>query len=125
MRPIVIQLSSEELQKTKELIAKFMCTNTYTDNGMLVFKFETHPWFYIENEASISSEDLFYDTRWDWLIPVCKKCFDIIQTQERPTQNHCNDLDWLESEISIAMREYDFKLVYQEVVKFIEAYNQK
>lgn len=68
---------------------------------------------------------LLFNSDWNWLIPVCSKCNDIVQNQERPSVNHCNDLDYLECEISIPMREYDMAKVFEACMNFINAYNNK
>lgn len=66
-----------------------------------------------------------YHSDWNHLIPVCKKASDIALNQpNRPSINHCSHLDWLESEIAIAMRDYEIEKVWQAVVEFIKYYNQ-
>ena len=52
-----------------------------------------------------------------------QKALEITSNQERPNVNACNNLDWLESEISMHMREYDMQGVYNKLVEFITAYN--
>ena len=73
----------------------------------------------------IHPSDLKYHSSWDWLIPVCSKCNNIIQGQKRPSPNHCNDLDWLECAITTALREYEIDKVHTAVHNFIVAYNKK
>lgn len=69
---------------------------------------------------------LAYGFSWDWLIPVCKKCAEISNTQERPTINHVNRLDWLETEIQTELtNDYDILKVWQRVIDFINLYNQQ
>lgn len=110
-------MTTEEIQAGNKAIAEFLeypkCDRC-DDCG-----------FYRVNGILFSPEQMAYHTSWDWLMPSCSKCNDIIQSQVRPSINHCNDLDWLECEITIALREYKIDMVYQALIKFIEAYNKK
>lgn len=64
-----------------------------------------------------------YCVSWDWLMPVGKKILDITSNQDRPNVNACNNLDWLECQISCHIREYNIEEAFKAIVVFIEAYN--
>ena len=70
-------------------------------------------------------KDLKYHLSWDWIMPIGKKCSDITTNQDRPSINHCNKLDFIESEIGMCTREYDIEKTFLKIVEFIKLYNQK
>ena len=53
-----------------------------------------------------------YDTSWDWLMPVVKKCFDTQQPEEG--QHYF---------INESLLTMDIDVVYDRVVEFIKEYN--
>lgn len=101
------------------LIAKFL--GWKIDNS---FPDQNRVWRSPRNSVELDTTLRFHNS-WDSLIPVAKKCLEIIERQERPSINHCNDLDWLECQISMYLREYQFDEFYQAIIDFIVAYNKK
>ena len=57
----------------------------------------------------------FYDTSWDWLMPVVQKC-------RLDGQNLVGIDNW--SEIGSVLEECNLDKTYQAVVEFIKQYNQ-
>ena len=64
-----------------------------------------------------------YDKDWNELIPVVKKIKDYLQSLPRPTRNHCCKGDLLEVDIQCALWELDIKMVFDNIIPFIEWYN--
>lgn len=105
--------------ENNELIAVFM--GATIEPGM-----ENHDDPYYNYNAGWNMRrvsDMPYCESWDWLMPVCKRCYDISQNQDRPNVNACNRIDWLECEIGTALRECDISGTYLAVVIFINHYN--
>jgi hypothetical protein len=59
----------------------------------------------------IKENELQYDTSWDWLMPVAKKCIN----PEDNTEGWDN--------LAVALTTCNIEEVYQAVVEFIKAYN--
>ena len=62
-----------------------------------------------------SNDNLPYDTSWDWLMPVVKKCFD---TQHIEEGQHYF-INWVVQE-----KTFDIDVVYAQIVEFIKDYNK-
>ena len=117
MRTEHTMVEGEQLIEYNKLIAEFMKHYTYDKLNKL----------YVSLRMNKNDEnELKYHSSWDWLIPVCKKICDIATNQaNRPTINHVSKLDWIETEISIEMREYNIERVFLKTVEFIELYNKQ
>ncbi len=75
-------------------------------------------------QGSMLFNPLKYNSSWDWLMPVGKRCQDVTTAQDYPSMNHCSRLDWIECEIGIAIREYDLPITFEKIVEFVEMYNK-
>ena len=89
-----------------KLLAEFM---GYIDNGCSEEGFLINPITNYDEDIA----DLKYDTSWDWIMPVAKKCFALN-----------NENDKYES-IHYALADLDIDRVYNACVSFVEWYNKQ
>ena len=111
--------------KKNELIAKFM-------GAKVELRFSHTPvtiWKVGVNDQLISKEyksrDLKYHRRWDWLMPVWRKCADIIGPWAVTSNEKSKLYGWEErmKSISHALTTVDIVRTHREVVECIEWYN--
>lgn len=107
-----------------KLIAEFMSDGEFRHNEELLYTFNKHPCSYINNGATCSLEDLFYHSRWDWLMPVVEKIeslgyiFDIWKTT-------CEWYKPFEANYAIEhSAKTKIEAVYKAVIEFIKYYNK-
>ena len=82
-----------------ELIAEFM--ELEVDNGL---------YCYTTAMDDYKTDTLYFDSSWDWLMPVVDKCFDI-------HLEHSDDLSFL---LNDALLTTNIDEVYKAVVEFIK-----
>jgi hypothetical protein len=93
-----------------KLIAKFMGIGKLDDNIYAIFIPE------ISCETLfLPAEDLLFNDRWDWLMPVVKRCRDIDHYQ---AHTHYKP-------IAAMLGTLDILNVHSTVVEFIQWYNNK
>ena len=99
-------------QENNKMIAEFMEVHEIMHDGYSEYDFD-------DNTLDVVHEDeLQYHTSWDWLMPVVKKCWRII-----------NELDMSFDKVIFKYRfDYivyaDLKESYEAIVEFINEYNQ-
>lgn len=106
-------MMEKDLLLNNKLIAEFMEINIYYLGNGCLFK---NP----ETLLPCTEKELEYHTSWDWLIPVCKKCRDLIGNVyigNNTTQFHYYDL------LFRGVRSYDIEVTYNGVVEFIKYLN--
>jgi hypothetical protein len=128
-----------ETQRTNTIIAEFMAIESFKCDGELLYKFKKHPCQYIDNPLTASIEDLFYHSRWDWIMPVIDKIEDIRQigTQGYVDISPFNIETYCSGSVQSNRNEFSYQLngrhfsgkeklnaVYKCVVEFIEYYNR-
>lgn len=64
-----------------------------------------------------------YCESWDELMPVCRKIRDLLNSIQRPSQNHCCYGDSIEVDIHCALQSIDIIKTHKYVVQFIEWWN--
>lgn len=69
-------------------------------------------------------KDVKYHSSWDWLMPVGEKIFEYLQkaVKERPPHT-CTEGDFIEIDITCAIREYNRPEAYKHIVRWIQWYN--
>lgn len=97
-------------QENNKMIAEFM--------GCGKDEIENIHWIDTDDGYGFASEDLQYHLSWDWLMPVVKKCWKII-----------NELDMNFDKVIFKYRfDYivyaDLKESYEAIVEFINEYNK-
>jgi hypothetical protein len=85
--------------KDNKLIAEFM--ELEVDNGL---------YCYTTAMDDYKTDTLYFDSSWDWLMPVVDKCFDI-------HLEHSDDLSFL---LNDALLTTNIDEVYKAVVEFIK-----
>ena len=85
--------------KDNKLIAEFM--ELEVDNGL---------YCYTTAMDDYKTDTLYFDSSWDWLMPVMDKCFDI-------HLEHSDDLSFL---LNDALLTTNIDEVYKAVVEFIK-----
>ena len=94
--------------ENNKLIAEFMgCTNPFNEiHDATLYKVE---------QGTFELNELQYDTSWDWLMPVHKKCMF--------TKQFTGD-DQLRTLLIDAVIDADIDRLYKAVVEFINQYNK-
>lgn len=69
--------------------------------------------YYIDNVV----DELQYHLQFNWLMPVCKKCFDVVEELE-------DDEHWYRDCIWYSMAYCDIEKIWKSTVEFIEKYNK-
>jgi len=93
--------------ENNKLIAEFM--ELEKENGLYLF---TTPM------DDYKTDTLYFNSSWDWLMPVVRKCWDIAEVQDYDS--------------ALMLADYDFQYVafgnieksYKAVVEFIKYYNE-
>jgi len=115
------------MENKNELIAKWMGGLPVIGSDPQLWYFETPPLF-----ASKHQGNLFYDTSWDWLMPVVEKINRMDKTSVSIYPKHCI----VSVNGTAESGAHDFgsddvndgaliKIVYLSVVNYIEWYNQQ
>ena len=65
-----------------------------------------------------------YSESWDELMPVCRKIRDLLNSINRPSQNHCCYGDGIEVDIHCALQSIDIIKTLKYVLQFIEWWNE-
>jgi len=97
-------MTQEEIIKGNKLIAEFIGAKIIPNQGDAKVEH-----FVFDDRITLCIWDLKYNTSWDWLIPVAKKCI---------ASYHDNRQDIFE-----ALHKCDIEKLYKAIVEFIEWYN--
>ncbi len=117
-------MKKNEILEGNKLIAEFM-------GGVLNVEGGSYHFDYCPNQAIktvgwlAGDEDLFYNAKWDWLMPALKKMRDYLQTMERPSKNHCCKGDMLEVDVTCALLEINIEKTYKNFIPLVQWYNSQ
>ena len=70
------------------------------------------------------TDDLKFNTSWDWFMKVYRKAKDFLNNMDRPSKNHCCKGDLIEIDIHCAVTCIDLPKAYAALVKLIEWHNE-
>jgi hypothetical protein len=123
-------MNSQEIIEGNKLIAEFM-GGSYKNE---TFYFSKHPAQYLsKGEGGVCHEDdLFYNTRWDWLMPVME-CAIIKLDSKIASMLNKNPVDYetrdylclLKEKISWTVVHFSIKSIYRTCIEFIKWHNQQ
>lgn len=128
-------MDAQETRDNNKVLAEFMSDMEgweflYENEG---YKFYRNPWqksypAYDENLEVVGARyagdcNFKFHESWDWLMPVCRKIRDLLDSMERPSQNHGCQGDIIEVDIHCALREIDIQKTFKHVIQFVEWWN--
>ena len=119
-------MKKEEITQGNKLIAEFM--GAPGDLHWLPQHKEPYIFqgVFYDYDEQFRSNELKYHLSWDWLIPVVKECWDIINTFDYDSEEYfylTEEIFHIDYSLNEFM-EADIKSVYERVIDFITWYNE-
>ena len=125
-------MTTEQILKGRKIIAEYMTNQSIGDAFGISYVFAKHPCSYIYGQATVHVEDLFYDHRWDYLLPVLLKISNDLDCHLVMAPGYAyfycenSDIDLPEGFDTDSSDYYgygDIQSIFQIVVDFLTFYN--
>lgn len=100
---------------------------TIKDKNGMIAEFMGYKWLDDDNmwvkgewpKGKVMDNDLEYDTSWDWLVPVVKKCKTVLSNPR-----DANDV-YILQDLETAIFSCEITIVFNVVIGFIKWYNEQ